>query len=67
MRDVKRLDKVYQTMLEGHCKLPDWRTGQLLLNFLSWHYNKFRTDGFYIEDDIFIERFNQFIKDLFKE
>lgn len=33
---------------------------QLLNIFLSWHYSKYKTDGFYIEDDEFIERFNEF-------
>lgn len=33
---------------------------QLLNNFLSWHYLKYGTDGFYIEDNKFIKRFNEF-------
>ena len=64
MRDIKRLDKIYQTLLECHKELPDWRTGQLFMNFMSWYYNTYHQDCFYVEDERFIKRFKKFIKEM---
>lgn len=64
MRDPNRLDNMYKTMLELHKKnLPDWRLGQLLMNFLGWYYKEFKTDCFYIEDKEFVNRFETFINE----
>ena len=59
MRDVKRLDSFYDKMKEIHkTNFPDWRFGQLIINFLRW-YGK---DPFYLEEDRFIERLEEFVK-----
>jgi hypothetical protein len=42
-------------------KLPDWRFGQFILNFISWYYNKYKTDIFYIEDDEMIKYIKEFV------
>lgn len=36
---------------------PDWRFGQLMINFLSW----LGTDPFYMEEDKMMEKFKEFI------
>ena len=65
MRDINRLDNLYEKIKEYHkYNIPDFRFIQLMINFLIWHHNKYNTDGFYIEDDECIKRFNEFIFDL---
>lgn len=65
MRDPKRLDKCYAIINEFHKdNLPDWRIGQLLMNFMGWYYNTYKTDCFYIEDAEFVKRFKQFVKEM---
>ena len=65
MRNPDRLDSFYNELKNIHKnQFPDWRFGQLILNFLSWHYNIFKTDGFYIEEKEFLNRFNQYVEDL---
>lgn len=65
MRDANRLDYFYET-LKGYHKyyFSDWRFGQLIINFLSWHVNKYKTDGFYVEEDEMLERLNEFKDDM---
>lgn len=65
MRDPERLFQKYGKMCELHKnKLPDWRIGQMIINFLSWYYIKNRHDCFYIEDSEFIKSFEEFIQDI---
>ena len=62
MRDINRLPNIYNKLLEAHKQFPDLRFLQFIMAFLSWHMNEYRTDGFYVEDHIFLERLNFFIK-----
>ena len=64
MRNVDRLNSFYEDMRVLHSKLPDWRFMQLMLNFFSWHYQTYGTDGFYVEDNEFLDRFHRFIKEM---
>ena len=65
MRDANRLDNIYNNFKELHkYAVPDWRFGQLMLNFMNWYYNKYKTDIFYIEDDKIIKVFREFIDDM---
>ena len=64
MRDINRLDNFYEKVKEGHKIFPDWRFGQLMLNFMSWFVNKYKRDIFYIEDDKFLIFFNEFINEM---
>ena len=58
MRDVKRLDSFYDKMKEIHKeKFPDLRFGQLMINFLRWYGR----DPYYLEEDKFLERFEEFV------
>lgn len=65
MRNPQRLDMYGYTIKELHKNnLPDWRIGQMIINFLNWHITTYKTDIFYIEDDMFVERFEKFIKEM---
>lgn len=61
MRDPNRLDNFYEKLKEYHKNIfPDCRFIQLMHIFLSWHYNEYKTDGFYLEEDECLERFEKF-------
>ena len=65
MRDPNRLNDFYEKIKVYHKKeFPDWRFMQLMLNFLSWHKNKYGTDGFYIEDIECLKRFEEYINEM---
>jgi len=59
MRDINRIAKICAAIAKDwKAKCPDWRFMQLMCNFMSWLGH----DGFYLEDDIFIEKFKEFMK-----
>lgn len=63
MRNPDRLIPLYTQVAELHKeKFPDWRIGQLFLNFLGWYHNQYKTDCFYVEDKEFLKRFKDFIE-----
>lgn len=65
MRDPNRLDSFYENLKAIHKNyIPDWRFGQFILNFISWYYNKYKTDIFYLEEDKIIKEFRNFIDEL---
>lgn len=65
MRNVDRLDDIYNTIKDLHKKyFPDWRIMQLINNFYIWHYYKFKSDGYYLEEEEFIARFKNFVKEI---
>lgn len=59
MRDPRRCMEVMRT-IQSHWEsiCPDWRFMQLMSNFMSW----LGRDPFYMEDDQFVEKFEEFIK-----
>ena len=58
MRDAARLDNFYDTLKKYHKKyLPDWRFGQLIINFISDC-----GDPFYYEEDKMLEKLEEYIK-----
>lgn len=62
MRDPNRLDSIYNEIKELHKEnFPDWRMMQLINNFLGWYCNKYKNDGFYMEDNNFINIFKEFV------
>ena len=65
MRDANRLDYFYET-LKGYHKyyFADWRFGQLVINFFSWHFNRYKTDCFYVEENEMLKRLNEFKDDM---
>lgn len=68
MRDPKRLDGFYDKMKKIHQeKLPDWRFGQLMLNFLSMYMTGNETELFYMEDKELIKKLEEYVDSLFNE
>jgi len=65
MRNPDRLYKLYIDLMNEHKNnFPDWRFTQLMLNFFSWYRQKFNNDGFYMEDEIFKNKFKDFINEM---
>lgn len=67
MRDPKRLDDFYDRMKKIHQeKLPDWRFGQLMSNFLGWlaQQNKM---CFYLGDVQMLRYFEEYVDSLFNK
>lgn len=63
MRDPNRLDYFYDELKKLHkTYLADWRFGQLMYNFIA-NYG----DPFYLEEDVFLEKFDQYIQSLINE
>lgn len=63
MRDPERLLKYYVEIEEIHKKeVPDWRIGQVLVNFQRW----LGRDIFYIEDEELVNLFRKFLVDNIK-
>ena len=51
MRDPNRLYPVYNEITRIHMnKFPDWRCGQLLINFMAW-MNQRSIDLYYLEEN----------------
>lgn len=65
MRDINRLDDFYNELKFLHKKyFPDWRFGQMLMNFQHWCYLvKKISDIFYLEEDEFLFYFNKYIEE----
>lgn len=56
MRDIERLDRFYSRLRTIHAEnFPDWRFGQLIMNFVAW-----RGDIFYLEEDKMIELLEEY-------
>ena len=67
MRDPKRLDDFYDRMKKIHQeKLPDWRFGQLMGNFLGCLMQQ-KGDYFYIEDAQMLRYFEEYVDSLFNK
>ena len=65
MRDPNRLDKYYEQLCKLHKQYcPDWRMGQFMSNFLSWHAQNYG-DPFFPEDAKFNERIKEFFEETF--
>jgi len=65
MRNPNRLNNFYDEIKELHkTYCPDWRFNQLILNYLSWYYNKYKHDGFYDEENKTLDKFKEFIKEI---
>lgn len=60
-RDPDRIEPFLEELAQIWHKVPDWRFGQLMLNFQGWLNANKRGDGFYIEDGEYIELFKKFM------
>ena len=65
MRDKNRLVEIYNVLLAYHKKYPDIRMMQMINNFMNWHLGTYGSDGFYIEDDVFLKRIDRFMKETY--
>ncbi len=60
MRDPQRIDKFMDELGKlWREKVPDWRFGQLMYNFLSS-----KGDPFYWEEDDFLKKFKEYLEGL---
>lgn len=66
MRDSNRLQPFYERLAELHkLYIPDWRFGQLIINFSSWLYSKKGIeDMFYVEDDKMAEYIEEYFNSM---
>ena len=68
MRDINRLDNFYNELKNIHKKFPDWRFGQLIINFQRWcNTVKKISDIFYLEEDECIFLLREYIADIQNE
>lgn len=64
MRKPERLYAFYNKLCALHIEaVPDWRFGQLLVNFLQ----DCKEDPFYWEEDEFLKRFEEYLKPYMKK
>ena len=61
MRDVKRMQPFMEEIIKEWEKLPDWRFGQLMYNFI---YTV--GDPFYWEEEKFLEELKKFVDSVVK-
>lgn len=68
MRDPRRLDDFYDRLKKVHQeKLPDWRFGQLIVNFLSAYMRGSEAGLFYCEDPQLIKELEEYVDSLFNK
>ena len=56
MRNIKRIQPFMQELGKEWERIPDWRFGQLMYNFMDSF-----GDPFYLEEEKFLEEFKKFI------
>ena len=64
MRDINRIEPMMAEFTEFWKAHPDWRFGQLIMNFISWYYQKYKKDCFYIEDNEILKYIEEFIDEV---
>ena len=62
MRDPNRIDKFCDELNRLWHQIPDWRFGQLMINAIEAHKEKYSYDSFYMEDDEFIKYLYDYIR-----
>jgi len=68
MRDPERLDKYYDEIKRLHkTYCPDWRIGQLFVNFSEWLQFALQRDPFYINEQGFLALIHEYFADTFKD
>lgn len=67
MRDINRLDNFYNELKNIHKKFPDWRFGQLIINFQRWcNTVKRKPDIFYLEENELVSLLKEYIIEIKK-
>lgn len=62
-RDPERIEPFLEELARLWHKVPDWRFGQLMLNFQYWLNATSHGDGFYLEEDKYLELFKNFMEE----
>lgn len=62
MRNPERIEDCLDELGAGWRQFSDWRLMQLICNFQSW----LGYDGYYLEDEKFLEKFNEYLISLLK-
>lgn len=61
MRNPDRLDEFYNILKEYHKNyFPDWRFGQLIVNFQRWYGMYTEKDIFHLEEEDFLRALKKF-------
>lgn len=64
MRDVKRIEPFCKKLQKfWETRIPDWRFGQFMCNFLGWVYEKTKTDVFFLEDDVMEKYLDEYLSE----
>lgn len=66
MRDPKRIDVFCKNLAELWHKVPDWRFGQLMINYLGYYFEETKRDPWFVEDDDMMSRMQIWIRDEIK-
>ena len=67
MRNINRLDNFYNELKDIHKKIPDWRFGQLIINFQRWcNTVKKIPDIFYLEENELVSLLKEYIIEIKK-
>lgn len=53
--------EIWNDFMDFHMDYPHFRFMQIIMMFQNWHQKTYETDGFYVEDDILLERFKEFL------
>ena len=62
MRDPNRLYNFYNQLTAIHItNFPDWRFGQLMINFMGWVCQTKKTDVFYFEENALIRLLEEYV------
>ena len=65
MRDPERLDRLYEELKVIHKeRLPDMRFCQMIYNFFKWYISTKKSDYFFLEDDNFVDAFEEFVNSI---
>ena len=65
MRDPNRLDNFYNKFKQLHkACFPDWRIGQLMMNFLGWVQGTKGRDPFFPEESEMINLFEEYCQEM---
>lgn len=65
MRNPNRIYKYCNELAECWSKVPDWRFGQLFMNFLSYYVNQTKAvDPFYVEDEVLFQHMKNYFNSL---
>ena len=54
--------EIWDEFINFHMDYPHLRFMQIIIMFQNWHQKIYKTDGFYIEDDILLKHLKEFLE-----